>query len=137
MADTTQLVAALLAVLFVLFIYFLFYGEHLTEPWFMNQMSMDYSDPVYFNYLGRSERDVEGNSMHDYYLQNQIDSATGVLPQIFNDDKFYNQDNYMDMPIKYRPLRNTSAAAIQKISEIEGNNMEENFYYDLNKTGSF
>lgn len=137
MLENSDLVAACLVVLLILFVYFLFYGEHMTEPWFLNQMSMDYSDPVYFNYLGRSERDVEGNSMHDYYLQNQMDASSGVLPQMFTDDKFYNQDNYMDMPIKYRPLRNTSAAAAQKLSEIRSNNMEESFYYDLNATGTY
>lgn len=133
-----NLVVIIIVVLLLILFWIHFYkNEYLTEPYFLNQMAMDYSDPIYFNYLGRSERDVEGNSMQDYYLQNQMDAATGVLPQMFNDEKFFNQDDYMDMPIVNRPLRNPSASKLQIQSRLISNNMEENAFRELNQAGAF
>lgn len=133
-----RIICAIIILLVLVVLYFMFMKkENMTEAQFLNQMSMDYSDPMYFNYIGRSEKDVEGNSMQDYYLQNQMDASTGVLPQMFNDEKFFNQDDYMDMPIVNRPLRNSSAAKAQIQSELVSNHLEEWKYQDLNRAGSF
>ena len=129
---------ALLVILIVLIAYYFYCSaEHLGQPWFLDMASMEYSDPTFFNYLGRSERDVEGNSMQDYYLQNQMDAATGVLPQMFNDAKFFNQDGYMDMPVRNRPLRDPSQAKMQIQAALYSNNLEEWMFQDLNTDGQY
>lgn len=131
-------ITIIVVVLLILFIYYCSCKyEHLGEPWFLDQMSMNYSDPTWFNFMG-NQRDVAGMSSKDYYLENQLNSSTGAGPQYFkNDTNFVDHTNYMDMPIKYRPLRNTSAAAAQIQSEIKSNNMEENLYLDLNDSGFY
>ena len=128
-----------LIILIIVFLFWFFYykQEYLTEPIFLNQMSMDYSDPIYFNYLGRSERDIEGNSMQDYYLQNQMDASSGVLGQMFTDDKFFNQDDYMDIPIVNRPLRDPSATKLHLQAQLISNNLEEYAFQELNQNGNY
>jgi hypothetical protein len=66
-----------------------------------------------------------------------MDSQSFVLPQILDNRKFFNQDGYMDIPIKYRPLRNPSASASQIQSELVSNKLEEWAYRDLNKGGCY
>jgi len=106
-------------------------------PYFLSQMVNESWDPVWFNYFSRV-RDVSGQDSQDYYLENQMNASTGVGPQYFEGNlQFVDHTNYMDMPIKNRPLRNPSAAAAQMQSEINSNNMEEWAYIDLNQTGHY
>lgn len=129
----------MVVILIILLIWWLLTGgsEHLGNPWFLDQFSMASSDPVWMNYLGY-ERDVLGQSPRDYYLENQINSQSGVGPQYFeNDTAFMNHDDYKSMPIRYRPLRQPSATKLQIQSEIKSNDMEENLYDDLNRVGNY
>src|SRR5579883_581506 len=107
--DYSTCYVIVIILILLLVVYFWQYGqEHLNDPWFLNQMAMLYPDHTYFNYFGRSERDVSGMAMDDYYLENQINSETGVGPQYLEGDQaFSDKTGYMTMPIKYRPLRNT------------------------------
>lgn len=125
-------------ILVLLLIFYWYAGaEHLGNPFFLDQMAMEYSDPTWLNYLGY-ERDVSGQSPRDYYLENQMNSETGVGPQYFEGDlQFKDHTGYMDMPIKYRPLRRTSASAAQMQSELVSNNLEEYAYQDLNHGGFY
>lgn len=136
--DKNKVFVAIIIILVLLFVYYYWLrgAEHLGVPFFLDQMAESSQDPLTMNYLGR-ERDVSGMSKHDYFLENDMDSRTGVLEQIFTEDKFSDQDGYMNLPIKYRPLKSTSASAAQLQSEIHSNDMEEWAYDDLNRTGHF
>lgn len=133
--DTTVIVA-IVVILIVIFIFFYHSGgsEHFAKPWFLNQMAMEYPDPTWFNYFGRTVRDDAGMSSQDYYLENEMNAETGVGPQYFEGaSAFKDHTGYMDMPIKYRPLRHPTPQALKIQSEIESNNLEEELYRELNR----
>ena len=132
-----MLICVAILVMVFLILFYTANAEYLGVPFFLDQMTMEYSDPAKFNFTGR-ERDVSGMSGRDYYLENQMNYATKVGPQYSKGDlQFVDQTGYMDMPIKYRPLRNPSASSAQLQSQLISNDMEEHAYQDLNQTGNF
>lgn len=126
----------IIIILILIILYWYKKSEYMV-PFFLDQMTMAYSDPLKFNYTGR-EKDVAGMSERDYYLENQMNSETGVGPQYLEGDlQFVDHTGYMDMPIQSRPLLHPTPLAMRKLAEINSNNFEEWAYQDLNRTGDF
>jgi hypothetical protein len=135
--NTTMLLIAVVVVLVLLALYFYNKQERLTEPEYLNQMTMASQDPVAMNYLGY-ERDVSGMSARDYYVENQMNASSGVGPQYLeNDNQFQDKTGFMNMPIKYRPIKNPSASALQTQASLVSNNLEEYAFQDLTKDGFY
>jgi hypothetical protein len=124
----------ILIVLALLLIYLIYNwkSEKLTDPFYLDQMAMEYDDPAIFMYTGR-EKDVSGMDMKDYYLENQMNSSSGAGPQYLkNNTNFIDHTDFMGIPIKTRPLRNPSATALQKQANLISNNLEEYAFKKLN-----
>ncbi len=137
LSGKTWAIIVVLVLLLIMFVMMYWGSELFHSPYFLDQMAMSSQDPTWLNYLGY-ERDVAGMSSRDYYLENQMNSSTKVGPQYMKGNtQFVDHTDYMDMPIKYRPLRNPSASALQKQAEMQSNNMEENAYRELNQVGSY
>lgn len=99
------LCAVVIALVILLVLYFVCpgKGEHMGDPFYLNQMAMDNMDPSLFIYTNR-ERDVSGSDMQDYYLENQMNAETGVGPQYMEgNSKFVDHTDYLDMPMQFRP----------------------------------
>src|ERR1700678_3377538 len=124
--------AVIVIILIIIFFYYARTSEHLGVPFFLDQMAMTYPDPTWFNYLGY-ERDVSGMSQRDYYLENQMNASTGSGPQYLEGNRnFKDHTDYMDMPIKNRPMRDPTSTALQIRLNLNSNNLEELVYSDLN-----
>jgi hypothetical protein len=88
-------------------------------------MAMKNSDPMYFKYSSW-ERDIDGNSPRDYYLENQMNYLNGVAPGYFVGDQLYvDHTDFLNMPKWYRP-----AKTVQQIG------MNKNFNKTLDTTQS-
>jgi hypothetical protein len=88
-------------------------SEGFSEPIYLDQMAMKYSDPMYFKYSSW-ERDVDGMSPRDYYLENETNYLNGVAPGYFAGDQLYvDHTDYLNMPPQYRPMVPVGAAAME------------------------
>jgi hypothetical protein len=77
--------------------------ESFANIFYLDQMAMGYSDPMYFKYSSW-ERDVDGMSPRDYYLENQTNYSNQVAPGYFANDQLYrDHTGYLNMPPQYRP----------------------------------
>ncbi len=135
--QTMQVLLVAAAILVLLLVLYYTKTEHLNEPTYLNQMTMSAQDPAAMNYLGY-ERDVSGMSARDYYVENQMNASSGVGEQYFEGDQaFQDHTGFMGMPIKYRPLKNPSASAMQTQANLVSNNLEEYSFQDLAKDGFY
>jgi hypothetical protein len=135
------LIVVLVCVL-LLVLYFWHTSENFSEVFYLDQMAMKYSDPMYFKYSSW-ERDVDGMSPRDYYLENQTNYLNQIAPGYFEKDGLYvDHTDYLNMPPQNRPnnisLKPISAAApeilIQKKAGMEAEktaleNAEDEGYY--------
>lgn len=55
-----------------------------------NSFESHYSSPNWFIF-NQLQRDISGNSLPDYYLENQILADNGVEPVLYDDRKFSDQ----------------------------------------------
>lgn len=114
-------------ILIVLVLLLLFWGwkENLTQPDYLDQMAMKYSDPTYFKYSSW-ERDVAGMSPRDYYLENQANYLNQIAPGYFKGDGLYvDHTDYLDMPAQYRPMLPKGALSMQKQTGLEDKMMAQ------------
>jgi hypothetical protein len=91
------------AVIIVLIIIMLFYygREYATDLFYLDQIAMKSMDPTYMKYMGR-ERDWRGNSMKDYYVENDMNSKNYASRQYLEkDDGFKNQANMCPKPMSH------------------------------------
>lgn len=109
--------AMIIAVLIVLVFVYTFWNpmsEAFSEVVYLDQMAMKNSDPMYFKYSSW-ERDVDGMSPRDYYLENNTNYANKVAPGYFAGDGLYvDHTDYLNMPRQYRPV--TGAEAVKPVS---------------------
>lgn len=97
------------------------YQENLSQPFYLDQMAMKHPDPTWFKYLGW-ERDVQGMSGRDYYLENQTNAYNLAAPYYYEGDKaYYDHTDYLDMPERNRPLVHGSMTKPVMKSEAAGN----------------
>jgi hypothetical protein len=75
--------------------------ERLNQPFYLDQIAMQASDPTIVNYLGR-ETDVLGMSMTDYFTENDLNARNLVAPYYNNDLAFSNRTSYLQMPRWFR-----------------------------------
>lgn len=97
------LIVALVVFILLVFMYFsTTLAEHYTN-FYLDQMAEKNSDPMYFKYSGW-ERDVDGMSPRDYYLENQTNYLNQIAPGYFEGDGLYSdKTGYLNMPPEYRP----------------------------------
>jgi hypothetical protein len=100
-----QIGVLLAIIIFIVFMLIYWQGgaEAFSEVFYLDQMAMKNSDPTYFKYSSW-ERDVDGNSPRDYYLENQTNYLNGFAPGYFAGDQLYvDHTGYLQMPPQYRP----------------------------------
>jgi hypothetical protein len=113
--------AVIIAVLIVLIFVYTFWSpmaEAFSEIVYLDQMAMKNSDPMYFKYSSW-ERDVDGMSPRDYYLENQTNYLNQVAPGYFKGNGLYrDHTDYLNMPKQYRPVTNDMAPLSAAAPEI-------------------
>jgi hypothetical protein len=103
---------ALAVLIVLLLVYFFWYkgAEHFGangDVIYLEQVTMKHPDPSWMHYAGR-EKDMTGMSAEAYYLENDILARNLVIPQTFEaDDSYTSKDDYLGMPLQYRPNPNT------------------------------
>lgn len=97
-----ELLAIVILILLLLAIFW-HASEGFTNVVYLDQMAMKYSDPMYFKYSSW-ERDIDGMSPRDYYLENQMNYQNEISPGYFVGDQLYvDHTDYLNMPPWYRP----------------------------------
>jgi hypothetical protein len=78
-------------------------AESFSEVFYLDQVAMKNSDPMYFKYSSW-ERNRDGLSARDYYLENELNYLNGFAPGYFEGDQLYvDHTGYLAMPPQYRP----------------------------------
>jgi hypothetical protein len=97
------LIVSIVVLLLIVIWYWGYGAENFSEIYYLDQMAMKNSDPMYFKYSSW-ERDVDGMSPRDYYLENQANYTNQFAPGYFVGDQLYvDHTDYLNMPPKYRP----------------------------------
>ena len=98
-----SLIFAIVLVLVLVLVYVMKNREGFSDVFYLDQMAMKNSDPMYFKYSSW-ERDVDGMSPRDYYLENQTNYLNGIAPGYFVRNGLYvDHTGYLNMPPQYRP----------------------------------
>lgn len=99
-----SLLCIVVVVLLLYFFYVYSQSEHLTQPVFYDDMmAMKYPDPIWLHYAG-DERDVDGMSSRDYYLENNTLAGNWAAPFYFEGAAGWrDHTDYLNMPSEYRP----------------------------------
>src|SRR5271165_3773799 len=87
--DTKQIIfATVVVLLLVLLVYYYYYHSEGFNPVYLDEMAMKYSDPMFFKYSSW-ERDVDGMSPRDYYLENQMNYGNQIAPGYFKGNRLF------------------------------------------------
>ena len=118
--DTKQIICATVVVLLlVLLVYYYYYHSEGFNPVYLDEMAMKYSDPMFFKYSSW-ERDVDGMSPRDYYLENQMNYGNQIAPGYFKGNRlFTDKTDYLNMPPQYRPKRPRQKSGELKVEMTE------------------
>jgi hypothetical protein len=96
------LLCAIIVVLLIWVVWrFVLKKERLNQPFYLDQIAMQASDPTIVVYEG-NERDPLGMSLRDYYLNNEMNAKNLVAPYYNNDLAFANHSDYLALPRMYR-----------------------------------
>jgi hypothetical protein len=99
-----KLICAVVIIIVIWLIWHFVIKKEGLQPYYLDQMAMQASDPSVVNFLGR-ERDPLGMSLRDYYVENDMNAHNRVAPYYNNDFAFANHTKYLSMPREYRPAQ--------------------------------
>jgi len=113
----TELICATIVIILLLALYWYSTSSEGFEPIYLDEMAMKYSDPMFFKYSSW-ERDVDGMSPRDYYLENQMNYGNQIAPGYFKGNRlFTDKTDYLNMPPQYRPKRPMQTSGCIKIEK--------------------